>query len=351
MFLSPRVSPPSPAEKLRAAISDPLPHLARRITGMHFCPPPLEVGRSSDRLGTVMRGVCQYGLADDEFSRMLRRILHDDRRLSDESTEARSNHCASESASGRFSLPSELRDEDCIQEIIDELVCEDANEVAAYGSRADPAQDAFLRPLPRRGRDYDDVWRETDFLESSSKARKELRPVADWSELLNGYCDSHDGYYRDWSVSHQQLFKTAYPPPPPPVHIQHPACWGRRSDKTVSPEVSHPASSSESIVPPPGALSSSDLDDLGIEYERLQFMLLRQELLNYLRLRRLSSLVRSDAMLHPIKERCQRLQQNLVHIHGSILNAERPARQRTHDARAAVPPLNTYNETNLPRAT
>ena len=349
--MSPRSNPPSPAEKLRAAISDPVPHLARRITGIRLCPPPLEVGRSSDRLGTVMRGVCQYGLADDEFANILRRTLHDDYRLGDDSPESRSNCGGPKTSSGGFFLPSELRDEDYIQEIIDELVSGDANEVPVHNGYGDPTQDNYLLSLPRRGRDYDDLWREKDYLDSNLKAQKLLRLVADWSELLNGYCDSHDGYYRDWSVSYHQLTNTTFPPPPPPVHIQHPACWGKRTNGAVAPELFHPASSSDSIVTPPGALSDRDLDDLGIEYERLQFMLLRQELLNYLRLRRLSSLVRSDAMLHPIRERVQRLQQNLVHIHGSILNAQRPARPRPPDSRAALPSLSSSGEKSIPRAT
>ena len=303
-----------------------------------MCPPPLEVGRSSDRLGAVMRGICQYGIGDDEFANILRRILHDGCRAGEDSSDSfpdrepsHINSCGA--CLGRSFTPLELQDEEYVQEIIDELITEGDGETTVENSRGGSTLDMYLLPLPKRGRDYDDVWRETDYLENSSHLRKTLRPIADWSELLNCYCDSHDGYYRDWSVSHQQLPKTKFPPPPPPVQLQHPACWGRRSGGRINPESIHPASSSSTMVFPPGTFADNDLDDLDIEYERLQFLLLRQEMINFIRLRRLSSLVRSDTMLQPIKDRCRWLEENLVRIHGSVINAQRPVKAKAQDGK------------------
>ena len=88
--------------------------------------------------------------------------------------------------------------------------------------------------LGKRGRRYREVWEEEDYLSSlllnrsppppppqgtasaktgsagSTKTRtgtgKEtasllsLEPIEDWSELIHSYSDTHDGYYRDWSV-------------------------------------------------------------------------------------------------------------------------------------------------------
>ena len=99
-------------------------------------------------------------------------------------------------------------------------------------SNGHSSSDYHTLRLGKRGRRYREVWEEEDYLSSlllnrpslppqgtagsrsgtgntkQTKTEKgketvsvrSLQPLEDWSELIQSYSDTHDGYYRDWSV-------------------------------------------------------------------------------------------------------------------------------------------------------
>jgi hypothetical protein len=154
--------------------------------------------------------------------------------------------------------------------------------------------------LGRRGRLYDDIWNEENFLEKHRGLP--LKHCTDWSQLLKNYHDDHDGCYIDWlleKLHHRKIVPTFLPPvrkrphsqggggggaviekekkekhgnenksfqqasfvhsvlsmipPPVPVSTQHPASWGPgnrishpplvqkidRAELTISPTIHH----------------------------------------------------------------------------------------------------------------
>jgi hypothetical protein len=58
--------------------------------------------------------------------------------------------------------------------------------------------------LGKRGRRYVEVWEEQDFIWKSNQGDS-FKTLADWSELLKSYSDSHDGAYREWNATDTAL--------------------------------------------------------------------------------------------------------------------------------------------------
>lgn len=141
------------------------------------------------------------------------------------------------------------------------------------------------RSLGKRGRLYNDVWNEEDFL---LKYRVPLKKCLEWSDILHNYHDDHDGCYIEWLLfqlhhrkqnplqsppRHRQSnqapvvhmnqspnghFAFSIIPPPVPVSMQHPASWGpgnricqppfsqrKDSELTISPVIHHANSAPE----------------------------------------------------------------------------------------------------------
>jgi hypothetical protein len=316
-------------------LRDDLPMDLRHLVGTDLIPPPLEVGRPSDRLGAVMESMCKRGAADEDFAAAMRTLCLGG------SLEHLDHSSVNGKASASPALPVLLTNEVTRSQVADEVMTELRSTYLPGSRRVRSSNDHLFRPLPRRGRDYNDTWQEADYLENTPGVAAVVEPVRDWSQLLSGYCDSHDGYYRDWSLINAvepSLASDGFaaPVPPPPVHSQHPACWGTRSssNKNINVALVHPASSSATVVQPPGASSSRDLDDLDIEYERLQFLLLRQEMFNFTRLRRLTTLSMADSLIDPIRDACERLEKNLVVISKSIVDSQKPARPKSTNGRS-----------------
>ena len=159
-----------------------------------------------------------------------------------------------------------------------------------------------VRALGRRGRLYDDVWSEQDFLlaneMSASQGATGRRCIESWCQLLKHYHDDHDGPYVDWLIEEHVkarrsaaargqerdrtaavhlsssgvgtrrtgtvmreisvLPETSLRAPPVPVSVQHPASWGPGSRYplqehcTVDVDVIHPACASTTLVYPVG---------------------------------------------------------------------------------------------------
>ena len=138
---------------------------------------------------------------------------------------------------------------------------------AASGAGAVPFDASILqsRVLGKRGRLYDEVWDEGDYLEKKSalialcNSSSHVIPfrtevVGNWSQILNHYRDDHDGVYVDWLLDKaherckQRQIQEVYTlkkegeriqsalqnaeevlhvfAPPVPVSCQHPASWG-----------------------------------------------------------------------------------------------------------------------------
>jgi hypothetical protein len=335
-------------KEIKAALRDEKDIDIMRLRHTRICPPPLEVCKSSDRLGVVMEALCQRGGADEEFCALLRSSLNDEDVIDNDSLHRKSSlteagkTCA-QIFGERNPLPAFLNDSSLIAQLTKEVVQEFklTNRATERRDQRSHAMDV-LQPLGRRGRDYDDVWREEDFIEKSGLGARGLRPLRDWSELLNNYSDSHDGYYREWAIvaaSEASTGRIGKPtmilvPPPVPVHQQHPGSWGigaRQSLKQLNVALIHPASCSRTVVQPPGVSSnilSRDLDDLDLDYERLKFSLVRQEMLNAVRLDHLSRLAKSDVALQPIKDKILKLEQDLVSVNNAIVNSQRPVKPK-----------------------
>ncbi|KAJ1440790.1 hypothetical protein B484DRAFT_476604 [Ochromonadaceae sp. CCMP2298] len=111
--------------------------------------------------------------------------------------------------------------------------------------------------LGKRGRYFDDVCAEIEYVERLNYSGcTQLKPLHAWTDLFHaGYCENHDGLYRDWAYAAQvkklenlplpklkkkksldPCFHTneacdrsselrGFFPPPVPVAVHHPACW------------------------------------------------------------------------------------------------------------------------------
>ena len=202
---------------------------------------------------------------------------------------------------------------------------------------------AAIGALGKRKRCYEEIQEEEEFLSRcTSSVLKKVPLLRDWSELLHHYCDSHDGYYREWSLlrsssscscsSSSSFSSSSSSPhfslglPPVPIHQQHPASWGFRSRTSptllAEPQAFHPAACSVTIAPLPGALLSrckGDLDDISIELERAEFLLMQQEMCNTLQLDQLALLVERDALTTSLKERCRGIDEGLISIYNAVL--------------------------------
>jgi hypothetical protein len=141
--------------------------------------------------------------------------------------------------------------------------------------------------LGKRGRYFLDIWDEEDFLQRY-KNKTKFRSLRSWDDLFQpGYCDNHDGCYRDWLLGKQQdtkmrlmgskggrkkrqsdpiFWSAVIAPydntklkgivaPPVPVAIHHPAAWGVRPASAAGESwdvaTVHPASirSAEAVRP------------------------------------------------------------------------------------------------------
>jgi hypothetical protein len=163
-----------------------------------------------------------------------------------------------------------------------------------------------LRSLGKRGRLYDDLWSEEDFLEAEGLLEGgSRRCVESWADLLRHYNDDHDGCYIDWLLEElmdakklasyaeadkvrsadasvagtrartalvtrsfsggsgsarkeSARLETSLLPPPVPVSTQHPACWGPGShfpipnNRAVPVELIHPACATSTVLGPVG---------------------------------------------------------------------------------------------------
>jgi hypothetical protein len=137
--------------------------------------------------------------------------------------------------------------------------------------------DSFIlrsRVLGKRGRLYDEVWDEGDFLEKKSalvercNRSSHLVPfrteaIGNWSQILNNFSDDHDGIYVDWlldkahakckqkkideiynmrreeeriklKIQEEEEVMSLFAPPVP-VSCQHPASWGLHRRRRGSP--------------------------------------------------------------------------------------------------------------------
>jgi hypothetical protein len=147
---------------------------------------------------------------------------------------------------------------------------------------SDPSCSTLGGLLGKRGRLYNDVWNEEDFL---VKYRVPLKNCSEWSNILRNYHDDHDGCYIEWLLfqlhhrkqnplqsppRHRQSFQEpsqapviqmnytpnvhfalSIIPPPVPISMQHPASWGpgnricqpplqrKSSELTISPTIHH----------------------------------------------------------------------------------------------------------------
>jgi hypothetical protein len=153
----------------------------------------------------------------------------------------------------------------------------------------DPLSQISEKFLGKRGRLYNDVWNEEDFL---MKYRGyAFKKCLDWSDILRNYHDDHDGSYIEWllfQLHHRKQNPLQSPPrhrlssqefsqgpviqinyspninsalsiipPPVPVSTQHPASWGpgnricqppllrKSSELTISPTIHQLNTSSE----------------------------------------------------------------------------------------------------------
>ena len=177
--------------------------------------------------------------------------------------------------------------------------------------------------LGKRGRPYKDMW---DEAEAISEHDLPFTTVNDFSEILNGYCDNHDGSYREYMLNmidvqlRDELKKSAKHRnasndtiicvnPPVPVAQHHPAAWGlnarrkdedflnfiesntnNNADESKLPqhiyEYVHPACVSNTIIVQSTSLTdhNEDCDELNLAAEYCYRELKMQETLNVIRL-------------------------------------------------------------------
>lgn len=153
------------------------------------------------------------------------------------------------------------------------------NKVLSHNTRM-PAKGE--RTLGKRGRLYNDIWNEEDFLDKYKTYS--LSTCTDWSDIFKNYHDDHDGCYIEWflhqlhqrkqvssnqhslrqlnhdssllsrkiSTNISEYLGISLVPPPVPVSIQHPASWGPgnrisnppllsdQSNLSISPIIHHP---------------------------------------------------------------------------------------------------------------
>lgn len=330
------------------ALGDTLEVDLKPLLRTAICPPPLEVGRASDRLGKTMDALCPRGVADDKFHSQLRRTFVEDSDDKEGYVNKLNIECKKNALPEYVALDPELRAL-LAKEIAKELSGKNAKK--ARSSQAAPS--GVPQTLGKRGRYYHDLWEEEDFVARQPAVGKAMKPLTDWSALLADYSDSHDGYYREWSVLNQNVHISEsdfiFSPPLVPAHAQHPASWGldaRCSSSPLDVTTTHPAACSTTVLRTPGsaaAASSQDLDDLDVEYERLKFQLMRQEMLSFLRLQHLAASAAHDGVLNPIKDKCQKIEQNLVVLNNMIKNSRRPSAPRSSRNEAADNPSITNN--------
>lgn len=228
--------------------------------------------------------------------------------------------------------------------------------------------------LGKRGRWYEDVWQEKDFLFSHlNKSRKVVHPMQqynNWTECFNHYCDDHDGQYQRWMINKinseklaseitNQNFSslplpspsstntdTALPSeieieikdatererinffaPPVPTSMHHPAAWGPRPRQLINGdfvhkkyEHIHPAYDSTTIVCKSYTRSDADdVDELFLLAELTAKQYEAQTANNSLNLHRIIKLAQSGQSIEKLRAKRLALSENIFETFQSII--------------------------------